>query len=145
MGEYDFVTTKVEIFNAETQKYDTLQLIDENELPFIESNPKTLNSDEIDDINLWIYIKDKYNISDQAWKEWAMKATDMPNAYRIKKNITDLNTKWKLKPTPGEAEGVQFPWRNKFKVLKLKEIWANKKQSGLKWVEMAPTLERDSR
>ena len=65
--------------------------IDENELPFTESNPKTLNSDEIDDINLWIYIKDKYNISDQAWKELAMKATDMPNAYRIKKNITDLN------------------------------------------------------
>ena len=43
--------------------------IDENELPSTESNPKTLNSDEIDDINLWIYIKDKYNISDQAWKE----------------------------------------------------------------------------
>ena len=68
--------------------------IDENELPSTESNPKTLNSDEIDDINLWIYIKDKYNISDQAWKELAIKATDMPNAYRIKKNITDLNAKW---------------------------------------------------
>ena len=68
--------------------------IDENELPFTERNPKTLNSDEIDDINLWIYIKDKYNISDQAWKELAIKATDMPNAYRIKKNITDLNAKW---------------------------------------------------
>ena len=69
MGEYDFIATKVEIFNAETQEYDTLQLIDENELPFTESNPKTLNSDEIDDINLWIYIKDKYNISDQACME----------------------------------------------------------------------------
>ena len=43
-----FIATKVEIFNAETQEYDTLQLIDENELPFTE----TLNSDEIDDINL---------------------------------------------------------------------------------------------
>ena len=52
MGEYDFIATKVEIFNAETQEYDTLQLIDENELPFTESDPKTLNSDEIDDFNL---------------------------------------------------------------------------------------------
>ena len=42
--------------------------IDENELPFTESYPKTLNSDEIDDINLWIYRKDKYNISDQAYE-----------------------------------------------------------------------------
>ena len=115
MGEYDFITTRVEIFNAETQEYDTLQLIDENELPFTESNPKTLNSDEIDDINPWIYIKDKYNISDQAWKELVMKATDMPNAYRIKKNITDLNAKWKLKPTPGEAEGVQISLKDSLK------------------------------
>ena len=42
--------------------------IDENELPSTESNPKTLNSDEIDDINLWIYIKNKYSISDQAYE-----------------------------------------------------------------------------
>ena len=71
----DFIATKVEILNAETQEYDTHQLIDENELPFTESNPKTLNSDDIDDSNLWIYIKDKYNISDhdQAWRELAMK------------------------------------------------------------------------
>ena len=73
----------------------------------------------------------------------------MPNAYKIKKNITDLNVKWKLKPTPGKAEGVQISLKDslkeKFKGLKLKEIWANKKQSGLIWVKMAPTLERDSR
>ena len=89
--------------------------IDENELPSTESNPKTLNSNGIDDINLWIYIKDKYNISEQAWKELVMKATDMPNAYRIKKNITDLNAKWKLKLTPGEAEGVQISLKDSLK------------------------------
>ena len=66
IGEYDFIATKVEIFNTETHQYDTIQLIDENELPFTESNPKTSSSDDIDDINLWIFIKDKY-ISDQAW------------------------------------------------------------------------------
>lgn len=106
IGEYDFIATKVEIFSSETQGYDTLRLIDENELPFTENNPKTLNSDEINDINLWIYIKDKYNISDQAQKELAMK-TDMRNAYRIKENIAELNSKQKLKPTPGDPEGVQ--------------------------------------
>lgn len=106
IGEYDFIATKVEIFSSETQGYDTLRLIDENELPFTENNPKTLNSDEINDINLWIYIKDKYNISDQAQKELAMK-TDMRNAYRIKENIAELNSKQKLKLTPGDPEGVQ--------------------------------------
>lgn len=38
-----------------------------------ENNSKTLTSNDIDDINLWLYIKDKFNISDQAWKELAIK------------------------------------------------------------------------
>ena len=44
-----------------------------------------------------------------------MKATDMSNAYRIKKNITDLNAKWKLELTPGEAEGVQISLKDSLK------------------------------
>ena len=39
----------------------------------------------------------------------------MSNAYRIKKNITDLNAKWKLKLTPGEAEGVQISLKDSLK------------------------------
>lgn len=31
----------------------------------------------------------------------------MPNKYSIKKKIAELNAKWKLKATPGEAEGIQ--------------------------------------
>ena len=60
--------------------------IDENELPFTESYPKTLNSDEIDDINLWIYRKDKYNISDQAYDGyWYVKCIqDKKEYYRFK-------------------------------------------------------------
>ena len=85
VGQYDFIATKVEVYNTETQEYETIQLIDDNELPFTENNPKTLTSNDIDDINLWIYIKDKFNISDQAWKELAAKCYEMPNTYRIKK------------------------------------------------------------
>ena len=47
MGDYDFIATKVEIFNSETQEYETLQLIDEKELPFTESSPQTLNSKKL--------------------------------------------------------------------------------------------------
>ena len=90
MGDCDFIATKVEIFNSETQEYETLQLIDEKELPFPESSPQTLNSEEIDAINLWIYVKDKFNISDEAWTELAMKTSDIPNAYRMKKKIRGM-------------------------------------------------------
>ena len=36
------------VFKAESRQHDTLQLIDEKELTFNESNPQTLNNDDID-------------------------------------------------------------------------------------------------
>ena len=33
LGLYDFIATKVEVFNGETQQYETFSLIDQNELP----------------------------------------------------------------------------------------------------------------
>ena len=97
----------MEIYNVETQEYDTLQLIEEDELPLTESCPMKLNNEEIDDINFFIYIKDKFNISNEAWHELAMKTKKIPNTYKMNKRMSELNTKWKLKTTPGEAEGVQ--------------------------------------
>ena len=107
LGLYDFIATKVEIYNVETHEYDTLQLIEEDELPLTESSPMKLNNEEIDDINFFIYIKDKFNISNEAWHELAMKTKNVPNTYKMNKRMSELNTKWKLKTTPGEAEGVQ--------------------------------------
>ena len=57
---------------------------------------------------MWLYLKDKFNISNEAWHEIAMKANGVPNTYSIKKRIKELNSKWNLKPTPGDTEGVQL-------------------------------------
>ena len=57
---------------------------------------------------MWLYLKDKFNISNEAWHEIAMKASGVPNTYSIKKRIKELNSKWNLKPTPGDTEGVQL-------------------------------------
>ena len=57
---------------------------------------------------MWLYLKDKFIISNEAWHEIAIKANDLPNIYSIKKQINELNSKWNLKPTPGDAEGVQL-------------------------------------
>ena len=49
-----------------------------------------------------------FNISNEAWHEIAIKASGVPNSYSIKKRIDELNSKWALRPTPGDAEGVQL-------------------------------------
>ena len=32
---------------------------------------------------MWIYIKDRFNISNEAWRELATKTKQMPNNYKI--------------------------------------------------------------
>ena len=65
LGMYNFVATKVEIFNTDTNKYETLSLIDEDDLPLADSEAKgkELTDDDLDDLNMWIYLKDKFNVS----------------------------------------------------------------------------------
>ena len=57
---------------------------------------------------MWLHLKDKFNISNEAWHEIAMTANGVPDTYSIKKRINELNSKWNLKPSPGDAEGVQL-------------------------------------
>lgn len=108
LGLYNFVATKIEVLKTETNQYETFNLVGEGELPFTESDPKALNNDDIDNINMWLYLKDKFIISNEAWHEIAIKANDLPNIYSIKKRINELNSEWNLKPTSGDAEGVQL-------------------------------------
>ena len=85
LGLYDFIATKVEIFNGKTQQYETFSLIDQNELLLKENDSTELTDENLDDINMWIYIKDEFNISNEAWYELATKTKQMPNNYKIEK------------------------------------------------------------
>ena len=63
LGLYDFIATKVEIFNNDTQQYETISLVEEGDLQLLETEPNELTDNDIDDINMWVYLKDKFNIS----------------------------------------------------------------------------------
>ena len=58
-----------------------------------------------------IYIKDKFKTSNKAWHELATLTKQMPNNYKIEKKLKELNAKWNLQPTPGQAERVQLSFR----------------------------------
>lgn len=58
-----------------------------------------------------IYIRIKFNISNEAWHELAMNNKQLPNVYRVEKKFKELNANWNLKSTPGEAEGVQISFK----------------------------------
>ena len=60
---------------------------------------------------MWIYIKDTFNISNEAWHELATQTKQMPSNYKIEKKLKELNAKWDLQPIPGQAERVQLSFR----------------------------------
>lgn len=108
LGLYNFIATKIKVLNTDTNQYETFNLVGEGELTLTESDPKELTNDDLDNINMWLYLKDKFNISNETWHEISMKANGVPNAYSINKRINEINSKWALRPTPGDAEGVQL-------------------------------------
>ena len=58
LGLYDFIATKIEVLNSDTNQHETFQLVDEGELEFTETEQKELTDGNLD-INMWLYLKDK--------------------------------------------------------------------------------------
>ena len=60
---------------------------------------------EVNNLNMWLYLKDRFNISNEAWHELSMKSEEPPCLSKLLKH---MNSQWNLKPTPGESEGIQI-------------------------------------
>ena len=63
---------------------------------------------EIDNMNMWLYVKYKFNILNEAWSELSIKSDHQPCLNKIIMHMKKLNEKRKLKPTDGKTEGVQI-------------------------------------
>lgn len=73
---------------------------------FIEFGLKEFINDDFDNINMWLYLKDKFNILNEVWYEIVTKVNGVFNIYFIKKRIKELNSRWNLKFIFGDIEGV---------------------------------------
>ena len=104
----DTAEKKGAFYKKKNYQYEAFNLVGDGELAFTETDPKELTNDDLDNINMWLNLKDKFNISNEAWHEIAIKASGVPNSYSIKKRTDEINSKWALRPTPGDAEGVQL-------------------------------------
>ena len=57
-------------------------------------------------LNMMLFVKDSYNISGNAYHEFAKLTKEMPRHYRLKRRISELNSLWNISPTP-DGSGVQ--------------------------------------
>ena len=66
-----------------------------------------LSKDELERVNMTLYIKDWYNVFDSAYHELAKVCAQVPRQYQLRQRISELNTLWNIQPTPNNTKGVQ--------------------------------------
>ena len=89
------------------------EAIDMNPEDLLGPDENHITESEIDNINMMLYIKDKYNVSGGAYHELSQICKSMPRHYKIKVRIRELNKLWNIKPTPNGTSGVQQSFKER--------------------------------
>lgn len=75
----------------------------------------TITQEEVDSLDMLLYVKDKYNISGGAYHEMAQLCKGMPRHYKLKDRIAELNKLWNIHPTPEGTCGMQQSLKERLK------------------------------
>ena len=99
-----YTATKLEMRCNKTGKTETFTLDTSDLLGPDESG---ITNDQVDTLNMMLYIKDRYNVSGGAYHEMAQICKALPRHYRLKDRVAELNKRWNIHPTPPGTSGVQ--------------------------------------
>ena len=103
---YDFVATKVDVYNYETNSYEILNLSEGCKIdPELEK--EVLDKNDLDELNMMLYVKWKFGNSNQAYHDPSVVCNSMPRSWKIKDRIKQLNEKWDIRPTPS-GNGIDY-------------------------------------
>ena len=84
-----YTALKVTVKNNAT---DDVEIININSNTLFGPQGSSATEDEVDLLNMILYIKDKYNVSGAAYHEMAQLCKSMPRHYKVKNRIAELNT-----------------------------------------------------
>ena len=105
LGMYGFQATKVDIRNSVTGKIETVQLVP-NQCMYT-STTETQTTSDVDKLLMTLWAKEKYSVSDQAYKELSAIEPNMPRLYTVHQRIKQVNEQWSIKEMPGSIPGYQ--------------------------------------
>ena len=104
---------KVTVKNNTT---NDIEIIDMNSDELLGPQGNSATEEEVDLLNMMLYIKDKYNVSGAAYHEMAQLCKSMPCHYKLKDRIAELNALWKIFPMPDGILGVQQSFEERLQI-----------------------------
>ena len=77
--------------------------------------PTSPEQDEVDNhMNMVLYVKKRFGLSNSAYHELSMVCQDLPRSWKLKDLTKKINSKWDIKPCPGN-DGVQQSLESRLK------------------------------
>lgn len=61
-GQYDFIPSKIELFNCDTGDVESFDLLDVTLLLLPNFDETEAPNSEIDDMNIWLYVKNMFRM-----------------------------------------------------------------------------------
>ena len=92
MDHYQFTQSRVELCNVDTGEVESVSFDEENQEGDENEEGKEMEETEVHNLNMWVYLKDRFNISNEAWHELAMNAEEPPCLNKLIKYMNKLNT-----------------------------------------------------
>ena len=108
-----YTAMKVTVKNNTT---NDIEIIDMNSDELLGPQGNSATEEEVDLLNMMLYIKDKYNVSGAAYHEMAQLCKSMPRHYKLKDRIAELNALWKIFPMPDGILGVQQSFEERLQI-----------------------------
>ena len=100
------VPISIQVRNLESGMVETISLSQADSASLFGQNER-MSEENLDIINMMLYVKDWYNVSGEAYHKFASICKGLPRHYKIKERIAELNRFWNIKPTPYGTIGLQ--------------------------------------
>ena len=110
-----FAPISIQVRNLESGNVETITLNQADSVSLFGSNER-ISEDNLDVINMMLYVKDWYNVSGEAYHEFASICKELPRHYKIKDRIRELNKLWNIKPTPYGTIGLQQSLEDRLRI-----------------------------
>ncbi len=104
LEEDGFMPIKAEVKNAQTGLVENIEL---NSEEVFRQDAESIRVEQLQMINMMLFIKDKFNVSGRAYHELAKVCKSMPRHYKPQQRTRELNAQWNIWPTPNGTCGVQ--------------------------------------
>ena len=92
LGLYEFLPSKIELFNMGTGEVEYFTFGDGTE----DCGERKVTDDELNAMNTWLCLKDRFNISNDALHELSMKSDAIPCLNKLIKHMNNMNKDWNL-------------------------------------------------